>query len=124
SIDNAVVREQPVVLEKRVSVAHFQGGTGRVTDMCDEGRPGQLASFYRELAVLPSGHRWLVEHGLTVGLERPEAGAVGIAFALLDEVVGRREQPEGCGHHPFIGMQPEQPAHGPMLTWPRRERNG
>jgi hypothetical protein len=124
SIYNAVMREYPIVLEKRVGVAHFQGRTGRVAHVGDERRTGQLVRFGRKLAVLPCGHRLLVDHRLTVGLEHPEPGAVGIAFALVDEIVGCLEQPEGRSHHPPVGVQTKQTAHAPMVALPRRERNG
>jgi hypothetical protein len=92
--------------------------------MCDERRAGQLVGFRRELAVLPCGDRLLVELRLAVGLEHPEPGAVGIALALLDEIVGRLEQPKGRGDHPPVGVQTEQSAHDAMVAWRRRERNG
>jgi len=33
-------------------------------------------------------------------------------LALLDEIVGRLEQPEHRGHHPPVSVQSKQPAHG------------
>ena len=54
---HAVVREDPVVLQKWVGVAQFQGRAGRVADVCDERRTRNLVCFGRELAVLPRGDR-------------------------------------------------------------------
>jgi hypothetical protein len=117
AFDNAVVREDPAVLQERVGVADFQCGAGRVADMRHERRPGQLVRLGCECAVLPRRHRSLVDDGLTVGLEHPDPGAVGIAPALLDEIVGRVEQPKGRGDHPAVGVQTEKSTHGAMVAW-------
>jgi hypothetical protein len=110
-VDHPVVREEPPALLERMGVASLDRARRRVADVGDERRGVQLARLARERLVLVGRERLLGHMRTTVGVEPPDARAVGLAAALLSEAVGRLEQPERRPHAPLAAAHAEEPTH-------------
>lgn len=110
--EDAVVREDPVVLHKRVGVADVERAGGGVADVGDDGGAGQPVRLGRECGVLPGRYRLLVEVRRGVLVEDAQAGAVGVSPALFGQAVRRVQQPEGRGARVRPGVQAKESAHG------------
>ncbi|PQM48858.1 hypothetical protein C1Y40_00928 [Mycobacterium talmoniae] len=111
SLDHAVVREDPAVLQERVGVDHLVRSGGRVPDVRDERGAGHVVGFGGEVGVLPGRDGLFAQLRLPVAVEHAQAGAVGVAPALFGEAVRGVEQPKRGGHHLGPGVQREQAAH-------------
>ena len=79
--DDAVVREDPAILQERMSVEEIHGAGGRIADMRDERDARQMVRFTRELGVLPRRDWLLAYHRLTVRPNTPRPVPSG--FLLL-----------------------------------------
>ncbi len=110
ALHDAVVREQPPVLQERVRVGHRVRAGAGVPDVRDEGRAVQVPGGAREGGVLPGRDRLLGHLGAAARGEGPDPGTVGVAVALRRQAIRRVDQPE-FGVHRGTGVQAEQSAH-------------
>ncbi len=94
-----------------MGVRHIERPGRGVAGVRDEGRRGDIVCLRGEFGILPCRHGFLVQHGDAVGTEHAQAGAIGVTPALLGEIVGRIQQPEGRRYQPATGVQTEQSAH-------------